>query len=66
MDVVLIDHKIVSVWFPVLINRLRIVPFDLGSKVTGFRLILIANEIAPSGCGVDRSHDCYLCGSLFG
>ena len=32
---VLIDHEIVSEWFPVLINRLWIVPFDLGSIVTG-------------------------------
>jgi len=31
--VALIDHKIVSMWFPVLINRLRIIPFDLGSIV---------------------------------
>ena len=35
MVVVLIDHEIVSVWFPVLINRLRIIPFDLGLIVTG-------------------------------
>ena len=33
--VALIDQKIVSVWFRVLINRLRIVPFDLASVVMG-------------------------------
>ena len=33
--VVLIDHEILSVWFPVFINMLRITPFDLGSIVTG-------------------------------
>jgi len=43
--VALIDHKIVSVWYPVLINRLRIVPFDLGSIVASFGLILIVNKI---------------------
>ena len=35
MVVALKDHKIVAMWFPVLINKLRIVPFDLGSIVTG-------------------------------
>ena len=35
MVVALIDHKIVSVWLPMLINRLRIANFDLGSIVTG-------------------------------
>ena len=35
MVVALIDQEIVSVWFPVLINRLRFVTFDLGSKVMG-------------------------------
>ena len=33
MIVALIDQKIVSVWFRVLINRLRIVPFDLALVV---------------------------------
>ena len=45
----LIYHEIVSVWFLVLINRLRIVPYDLVS---------IANNIAPSGSGVESSRDC--------
>ena len=55
--VALIDHKIVSMWFPVLINRLRIIPFDLGSIVASFQLISIANKIAPNGSGIDRSQD---------
>ena len=46
---------IVFEWFPVLLNRLRIVLFNLGSIVASFRLISIANEITPSGSGVDRS-----------
>ena len=58
MVVVLIDHEIVFKWFPVLIIRLRIVLFDLALKVTSFRLILIANEITPSGSGVHSSQDC--------
>ena len=41
-------------WFPVLINRLRIVPFDLALIVTNFQLILIANEITS---GVDTRQD---------
>ena len=44
--------------FRVLINRLKIVPFNLGSIVTSFRLTSIANEIAPSESGVYRSRDC--------
>ena len=35
MVVALIDNEIISLRFPVLINRLRIVPFNLGSKVAG-------------------------------
>ena len=53
--VALIDHKIISMWFPVLINRLRIIPFDLGSIVVSFQLISIANKIAPNGSGIVRS-----------
>ena len=53
--VALIDHKIVSMWFPVLINRLRIIPFDLGSIVANFQLISISNKIAPNGSGINRS-----------
>ena len=41
--------------FPVLLNRLRIVTYYLGSIVTNFRLISIAKEIAPNVSGVDRS-----------
>ena len=47
--------RVIFVWFPVLINSLRIAPFDLGLIVPSFQLILIANEIASSGSGVDRS-----------
>ena len=57
MEVTLIDHEIVSMWFPVLVSKLRIVPFDLVLIVTSFRLILIANKIASSGGDVDRSQD---------
>ena len=59
MVVVLMDHETVSTWFPVLINSLRVVPFDLEAIVASFSLILIANEIAPSGSGIDRSQDCF-------
>ena len=47
--------QIVFLWFPVLINMLRITPFELALIVASFQLILIANEIAPSGSDVDRS-----------
>jgi len=36
---------------------LKIVHFNLGSIVTSFRLTSIANEIAPSGSGVDSSRN---------
>ena len=58
--------RIVFVWFPVLINRLRIVPFDLAMIVRSFSLILIANKIEPSGSGVDKDHGLCTHGSLFG
>ena len=37
MVVALRVHGIVSVWFPVLINRWRIAPIDLASIVTGLK-----------------------------
>ena len=53
--------RIVFVWFHVLINRLRIVPFDFAMIVRSFCLILIANnKIEPSGSGVDRSRIVYV------
>ena len=58
MVVVLIDYKIVSKWFPVLMNRLRIVSIDLALIVISFRLIAIANKIATSGSGINSSWDC--------
>ena len=65
MVVALKYYEVVSVWFPVLINWLRIVPFNLGSLVKSFRLIMIANKIAPSGSSVDRSRDCIRVVSCF-
>ena len=58
MVVVLIDHKIVFAWFPVLVNRLRIVSIGLALIVTMFRLMSIDKEIPPSVSGVDSSRDC--------
>ena len=52
--------RVIFVWFPVLINRLRILPFYLGSIVEIFRLIIIANETAPSVSGVDISQIVFL------
>ena len=50
MVVALIDHEIVSVWFPVLINRFPIVLIDLASILTSFQL---------RSCPViDSSRDC--------
>ena len=46
--VALIDHRIVAVWFPVLINRLRILPINLALIVTSFQLISMANETTPA------------------
>ena len=63
MVVALISHEVVSVWFPVLINWLKIVPFNLGSLVKS--LIWIDNKIVPSGSGVDRSRDCIRVVSCF-
>ena len=47
----LLSHRIVDMW---------IMPIELASIVMSSQLILIANEIAPSGSGVDISWDCSL------
>ena len=49
----LLSHGIVDMW---------IVPIELASIVISSQLILIANEITPSGSGVDISWDCCLMG----
>ena len=47
-----------------MVNKSRIVPFDLPLIIASIWLIIIAKEIAPIASGVDRSSD-FICGSLF-